>query len=129
MFTLQTVKFSLLRKTRNLCLTKTHTAPVAEESVFLRSMAILLPPLMTSRGDWMPRKSRASSLRNWTHVKRITQPWFSSHSSSSRLHKELICEGKRKKGKKQVLRAEKDLYYIKYDYMIFTWMQIETQLL
>lgn len=42
----------------------------------------------------MPKNSKASSLRNWIHVKRITQPWFSSHSSSSRLHRELICGGK-----------------------------------
>lgn len=67
-----------------------NSVPVAAGSVFLRSPPALLPPLMTSRGDWMPRKSRASSLRNWIHVKRTTQPWFSSHSSSRRRHRELI---------------------------------------
>lgn len=59
---------------------KAQTIPVTAVSVFLRSQTALLPPLTTSKGDWMPRKSTASSLRNWIHVKRISLPWFSSHS-------------------------------------------------
>lgn len=59
-------------------------------SGFLSSPPALLPLLLISSGDTMPTKSSVSSLRNWIQVKRISQPWFSSHSSSSRLHRRLI---------------------------------------
>lgn len=59
-------------------------------SGFLFSLPALLPLMLMSRGDTMPRKYKVSSLRNWIHVKSISQPWFSSHSSSSRLHRQLI---------------------------------------
>lgn len=59
-------------------------------SGFLCSLPALLPLMLKSRGDTMPTKSKVSSLRNWIHVKSISQPWFSSHSSSSRLHRQLI---------------------------------------